>query len=197
MSRNREGGGRESTRHTGLAPSISQQVRAGSSCPPRHPEDPAPGPPSSFSMHPHSHPGDPKGPCWAQAPPELHTISGLGSPDPSQQAVGCEACNLELAPRVWEDRKPSLTGRSRWAAGSRQDGVRAGGCRGRNGLGVSEGSHICRARAAAPLGPRALQRAKLSGPGPQRPAGTRPQPPAFSGGPGETGWARARGHDFL
>lgn len=120
------------------------------------------------------------------APPEAHTISGLGSSDPSQQAAGCEACDLELAPGVWEDHKPSLRGRSRWAAGSRQDGVRTGGCGGRRGLGVSKGACVC---PAAPLGPRALA--------PSRPAGIRPRPPVCSGGPGETGWARACGRDFL
>ena len=51
----------------------------------------------------------PTPPCWAQPRPRS-TISGLGPADPSQQAAGCEACDLELAPGVWEDRKPSLTG---------------------------------------------------------------------------------------
>ena len=73
MSRNMEGGGRESTRHTGLAPSISQQVRAGSSCLPRHPEDPAPGPPPQSACTPTPTPGtlkDPAGPkpCPSSTP---------------------------------------------------------------------------------------------------------------------------------
>ena len=69
MSRNMEGGGGGSTRLSHWAgPIYFLQMRAGSSCLPRHPKDPAPGP--SPSQHaPHPHPGDPKGPCWAHAHP--------------------------------------------------------------------------------------------------------------------------------
>lgn len=89
---------RETTWHITWDPwSILQQKRPSRTFSPRNPEDTGrrglashPPPGQHLPLTPSL--SDRKGPCWATATgPRFHIIRGLGSPNTTQQPVGCES----------------------------------------------------------------------------------------------------------
>lgn len=155
-----ERGGRWRGKHTlshWAGPVYFLQMRAGSSCLPRHPKDPAPGPPPSQHA-PHPHPGDHKGPCWAHAcPSSTPSVAwGLQTLLNKQQGV---------KPAIWN----SILGSGR---------TTSRGSRGGAGGWPAHGRTVCAQEAAGEGEPTSAGHAR------QFPWGLGPWPPAAPQGPG-------------
>lgn len=181
MSRNMEGGGGGSTRLSHWAgPVYFLQMRAGSSCLPRHPKDPALGPPP-VNMHPtptRETLKDPAGPTPTQAP--HHQWPGVSRPVSTSSRV----CSLQSGTR-----SRGLGGPQAEPHGEEQVGgqLMAGWCARRR----LQGKESPRLPGTGGSSPGA------SGPGPQPPCRNPAPATGLLGGPWGDRRARARGRDFL